>query len=736
MKPEDNIKKLYEKAAVNTNPEMDEAVLGKILTAQAKPNIWRLIMKNPVIKFAAAAIVIAGAFILFIYSTDGQDSQQNSQFNIVKIDDNNKTELPGSTDRLAKDLLQANRFFKNNDISGLSQLLNNEFEAVQFQVAEYLGQIGDESVLAELQVLADKWQGPVEENVFLNAISVINERLTETKQEPQETITETNNIQNRTLNNTEVDELRKLLRSSTSPDDQDDEDEEEPREPILFGTVIDIQGNPVAGAMVYSSYANFGITNNKGEFELLVPPTDGSGSIGTADFPMFVWSFTDDPSKIAWTLIRDPEAAEDNDLTEEYPKTEETHQGVELIIEDENDLFINTHGVPGDFLDIDGDINVENIVLVMEPAGVISGQIKGIQGQPLAGAVVRVEELHMQLSLNELIVRNFDKDWKPGPECVTDYQGYYTLTNIPNCWTEAHLTIIESQGHIETYQIITNKGENTIWNIQLSETDINFEREILPEQKADSIIPESSLSEDVHFPDAIIEGYPLRGGKNSISEVIPSNLKNNLVLYYSFYNSNDPKTVTDISGNKNNALVVMANYGWEEIMGGMMFFNGEDGYLILPEMYLDTFTFSAWVNARIPNLNNRRIFLLDDGENYYAIQGNTSEGIGAYITENLEINEYDYELVADKWVYITVTFDSHTVCIYMNGQLTESGTRIFSGGIIGKAYIGFSGNTGDDERHDGDYCWQGYIDEVALFNRALTAEEVEQLFFMTGTYVK
>ena len=53
-------------------------------------------------------------------------------------------------------------------------------------------------------------------------------------------------------------------------------------------------------------------------------------------------------------------------------------------------------------------------------------------------------------------------------------------------------------------------------------------------------------------------------------------------------------------------------------------------------------------------------------------------------------------------------------------------------GVEGKAYIGFSGNTGEDRRHDGDHCWQGQIDEVAIFSRALTEKEVEQLFNMTG----
>ena len=731
MKPEDNVKKLYEKAAVNTNPEMDKTVLNKILAARKKPNIWRIIMKSPVTKLTAAAIVIAGVFILFVYSTDGQSSQQNRELHIATSDGNNGAELSISSDNLAENLILANRLFENNDISGLSQLLNNEFEAVQFQAAEYLGQIGDETVLAELQVLSDKWDGLEKENVFENAIINIKNRLTESQTNNEtpsiDSYQEPNILQ--TITDKIIDETERTDFQGSY--DDEDEDNFEEREPVLFGTIIDMQGNPVTGSRVYSSYANFGITNNNGEFELLPPPTDGSGSIGTSDFPMFVWSLTDDPYKIAWTLIRDPEI-------EEGSKTEETHQGVELIIEDENDLFINTPGVPGEFLDIDGDINVKDIVLVMEPAGVISGQVRGIEGQPLANTVVRVEELYMQLGINELIVNEFDQNWKPGPECITNDQGYYTLNNIPDCWSKVYLSI-NAPGFVKTYKIVTKDGD---WNIQSSinglEQSSALQSTAVPEsieRPEPSIIPYDE-DEDVHFPDAITDGYPLQGGKNSISEVVPNYLKNNLVLYYSFYDVNDPKIVTDISGNENHGFVENACYKSDEILGGVMNFEGDNDYLILPSLYLDKFTFGAWINPETTELNNRRIFLLDDGRNYYAIQGNGRGSIGAYITENLEINEYDYELKAGKWVYITVTFDSNTVCIYINGQLIESGTRVFSGGISGNAYIGFSGHIAGNERHDMDHYWQGMIEEVALFNRALTAEEVEQLFLMTGTYIQ
>ncbi len=66
MKSADYIKKFFNKAAIDTNPSMDKAVLNKILTAHEKANtavtklnIRRTIMKSPITKLAVAAAVIA-----------------------------------------------------------------------------------------------------------------------------------------------------------------------------------------------------------------------------------------------------------------------------------------------------------------------------------------------------------------------------------------------------------------------------------------------------------------------------------------------------------------------------------------------------------------------------------------------------------------------------------------------------------------------------------------------------
>ncbi len=83
MKSADEIKKFFKNATINTNPNMDEAVLNKVLIAHEKttnpksaaiePNIWRIIMKNPITKLAAA-VVIAVIILGFIGLTDTEST--------------------------------------------------------------------------------------------------------------------------------------------------------------------------------------------------------------------------------------------------------------------------------------------------------------------------------------------------------------------------------------------------------------------------------------------------------------------------------------------------------------------------------------------------------------------------------------------------------------------------------------------------------------------------------------
>ena len=69
MRPADKTKQFIKNASINSNPEINEAVLKELLNeldkslsmpcAAREPNIWRTIMRSPITKIAAAAVIIA-----------------------------------------------------------------------------------------------------------------------------------------------------------------------------------------------------------------------------------------------------------------------------------------------------------------------------------------------------------------------------------------------------------------------------------------------------------------------------------------------------------------------------------------------------------------------------------------------------------------------------------------------------------------------------------------------------
>ena len=83
MKSIEDVKKFFKNAAISTNPKMDENVLDKVLIANEKktntrsaaigPNIRRTIMKSPITKLAAAAVIVT-LVVLGLFELTGTES--------------------------------------------------------------------------------------------------------------------------------------------------------------------------------------------------------------------------------------------------------------------------------------------------------------------------------------------------------------------------------------------------------------------------------------------------------------------------------------------------------------------------------------------------------------------------------------------------------------------------------------------------------------------------------------
>jgi hypothetical protein len=73
VKPVDDIKKYFNNATINTNPQMDQTVLNKVLKAGEKqinpksastPNVWRIIMTSKITRLTTAAVIIIAFAVL------------------------------------------------------------------------------------------------------------------------------------------------------------------------------------------------------------------------------------------------------------------------------------------------------------------------------------------------------------------------------------------------------------------------------------------------------------------------------------------------------------------------------------------------------------------------------------------------------------------------------------------------------------------------------------------------
>jgi hypothetical protein len=307
----------------------------------------------------------------------------------------------------------------------------------------------------------------------------------------------------------------------------------------LSGKVVDKQGNPVAGAEVYASYAQHGRTDENGEFALLVHPDDSSNSLGPLDFPLFVRAFrADEPQRVAWTIIRHPssrdsvlagvnglgfrnrsEEEEDKNRKRliEGPVVERTHHGVELLFEDDSVLAESIPGDPGElFGNVDDEPKVRNITLVMDTASTINGRITNASNEPIANATVSIEEMKQHIGINTIAVRNLGGELEDKAYAMTDNGGYFELNNLPAHWDNVQIKVRIS-GYKTVEKEFELSGRTTIegCDFELIDGEPEEARE-RASRYFGSVLSSSRGAERgfEHFQEEVADGHPVTSGKS------------------------------------------------------------------------------------------------------------------------------------------------------------------------------------------------------------------------------
>ena len=191
----------------------------------------------------------------------------------------------------------------------------------------------------------------------------------------------------------------------------------------------------------------------------------------------------------------------------------------------------------------------------------------------------------------------------------------------------------------------------------------------------------------------------------------------NLVSYWSF-NENAGTVASDSSGNGNNANLMNGPVWITGKIGNALKFDGTNDYAVKTSAngipVTSPFSVVAWVNAK--SFSNPKWSDIIRKEGSWAIQGNPTSKLNLEITGKQDTVS-NVVVPINTWTHIAVTFEGTTVKFYKNGVLSDTKiqTNMPNAGL-NTIYIG--GYTSW-----GTYL-NGALDNVKIYNRALTAQEV------------
>ena len=208
----------------------------------------------------------------------------------------------------------------------------------------------------------------------------------------------------------------------------------------------------------------------------------------------------------------------------------------------------------------------------------------------------------------------------------------------------------------------------------------------------------------------------------------------NLVAAYSF-DEGIGTTATDSSGNGGDGTINGASWTTQAQFGGALSFNGSSSFVDLGNptslRLAGSATWSAWVYATgNPPDDGQIIAKSEHGGGTGGWQLKTSPDTGPQTFAiavspdgNTETTRYSRTVRSlNTWYYVAGVYDAsaQTLHIYVNGNLDDGVLR----GTIPATQFDPARNAAVGRRSGGFY-FQGTVDEVRVYNRALTQSEIQ-----------
>jgi hypothetical protein len=245
------------------------------------------------------------------------------------------------------------------------------------------------------------------------------------------------------------------------------------------------------------------------------------------------------------------------------------------------------------------------------------------------------------------------------------------------------------------------------WNIDLSTVTGN-----LTSVRELTIGVEGGGSGVLHI-DAI-RLYPLIG--TTITPIEPTT---GLIAHYAF----EGNAQDDSGMGHHGAIVGDARFAQDAIRGGVLNLNGIDAMVTVPHTAelsfgaSDAYSVTAWANVSTLSGWTGVVTKSRDATPWYGIWIDGSDWTFGHDGDNLAVSA----AVEGAWTHVAITYDNGQKRIYLNGLLDTESMSPMDGSGSGDLAIG--GALGVSE------YFEGQIDEVSLYNRALSETEV---LWLTG----
>lgn len=203
---------------------------------------------------------------------------------------------------------------------------------------------------------------------------------------------------------------------------------------------------------------------------------------------------------------------------------------------------------------------------------------------------------------------------------------------------------------------------------------------------------------------------------------LAAGLRRSLVLHYAF-DADDSGKVRDSSGNGRNGVLRGAKWVPDGCTGGGCMFNGQDAFLDAgtPPAQPGSLTVAAWI--RTSRADDLRWVVSRSSWQSGAWQLMTANGRGAAEFDPGGMFNGRRVVTDGKWHHLVAVYDDTTYArtLYVDGEFDaeDKGRGKFRENA-NPVYVG--------KRPDVQACFEGAIDEVMLFDRALSAAEVRQVY--------